>query len=252
MATPIEDLFPQARNPLNLQVINDRCLVRTEDGHRVVIVSGVVLAQYALEDRMAEAHAMVSLVEQGWADQNDVACAFNYSVRTLRRDQRRYEEGGLAALGQPRGYPAGRTRLTVSRRQTVQRLKSQGHSHCEIARRLGISETAVRKLLLRLGWKEPFAQPDLLPLDGNQISNPNLSAFTATATAPGSTQSANPNLSAFSCAAKESPVASRDTDPRDRCADRLLARLGLLEDAPPLFGSAAAVHAPEFFWRFRS
>src|SRR2546425_11649924 len=28
---------------------------------------------------------------------------------------------------------------------------------------------------------------------------------------------------------------------RSRCADRLLARLGLLEDAPPLFGSAAAV-----------
>jgi len=33
------------------------------------------LAQYAVGDRMAEAHAMVSLVEQGWADQNDVARA---------------------------------------------------------------------------------------------------------------------------------------------------------------------------------
>jgi hypothetical protein len=37
------------------------------------------------------------------------------------------------------------------------------------------------------------------------------------------------------------PVVSRDTDPGDRCADRLLARLGLLEDAPPPFGSARAV-----------
>ena len=36
-------------------------------------------------------------------------------------------------------------------------------------------------------------------------------------------------------------MVSHDTDPSDRCADRLLARLGLLEDAPPLFGSAAAV-----------
>src|ERR1039458_1629772 len=33
-----------------------------------------------------------------------------------------------------------------------------------------------------------------------------------------------------------------DSGPQpDRCGDRLLARLGLLEDAPPLFGSAAAV-----------
>lgn len=220
MATPTEDLFPEARNPPHLRVINDRCLVRTQDGHRVVIVSGVVLAQYALEDRMAQAHAMVSLVEQGWADQNDVACAFSYSVRTLRRVQRRYEEGGLAALGQPRGYPAGRARLTASRRQTVQKLKTQGHSHCEIARRLGISETAVRKLLLRMGWKERVAEPALLPWDGNETSNPKLSAFTPAAVTPGSTQSAHPNLSAFSSGAKESPMASRDTDPSDRCADR--------------------------------
>jgi prepilin-type processing-associated H-X9-DG protein len=53
--------------------------------------------------------------------------------------------------------------------------------------------------------------------------------------APGSS---NPKLSAFCATAQP---ASRDTDPRDRSADRLLARLGLLEDAPPLFGSASAV-----------
>src|ERR1019366_7252678 len=33
-------------------------------------------------------------------------------------------------------------------------------------------------------------------------------------------------------------VLSRDADPADRRTDRLLARLGLLEDAPPLFGPA--------------
>src|SRR5512142_3171870 len=126
MAAPIDgDLFPQARNPPHLQVINDRCTIRTQDGHRVVTVSGVVLAHYALGDRMAEAHAMVSLVEQGWAKQTDVARAFDCSARKVRRDQRRYEKGGLAALGQPRGYPEARARLTPSRRQTVQQLKAR-------------------------------------------------------------------------------------------------------------------------------
>src|SRR5882762_3987374 len=96
-AAPDADLFPNAHNPEGLRVINDRCVVRTEDGQRMVIVSGVVLAQYALSDQMAEAHAMVSLVEQGWADQNDVASVFGCSVRTLRRHQRRFEDGGLAA-----------------------------------------------------------------------------------------------------------------------------------------------------------
>jgi hypothetical protein len=52
---------------------------------------------------------------------------------------------------------------------------------------------------------------------------------------------AHPKLSAFCSTAKESPVVSQDTDPSDRCADRLLARLGLLADAPPLFGSATVL-----------
>jgi hypothetical protein len=62
-----------------------------------------VIAQYAVTDRMAEAHAMVSLVDQGWADQNDVARAFGCSTRTLRRHQGRFAEGGLASLGHAGG-----------------------------------------------------------------------------------------------------------------------------------------------------
>jgi hypothetical protein len=121
---PGEDLFPDARNPEHTCVINDRCLLKTQDGHRVVLVSGMVLAQYALADRMAEAHAVVGLVEQGWADQLEVARAFNCSARTVRRHQRRFEEGGLAALSRVDGYPRGRARLAVSRRHLVQQLKA--------------------------------------------------------------------------------------------------------------------------------
>jgi hypothetical protein len=33
------------------------------DGHRVIVVSGVALAQYTVGDRMAEVSAMVGLVE---------------------------------------------------------------------------------------------------------------------------------------------------------------------------------------------
>ena len=241
----MKTFFPEARNPQDTWVINERCLVRTQEGHRVVIVSGVVLAHYALGDRMAEAHAMVSLVEQGWADQNDVARVFGCSVRTVRRDQHRYEDGGLVALGQPRGYPEGRPRLPASRRRTVQQLKAQGHSHCEIARRLGVTKTAIRKLLRRLGWRdEPAAQANLLPLDEGQASNPKLSAF-ASAVVPSLPQvlapSANPNLSAF-WPGRQGDLPYQPRHQSDRsCADRLLARLGLLEDAAPLFGSAVAV-----------
>lgn len=217
------DLFPTPSAPEGTQVINDRCSVRTQEGHRVVIISGIVLAHYAVGDRIAEAHARVSLVEQGWADQNDVATVFDCSTRTVRRDEQRFEDGGMAALGHASGYPPGRPRVTLTR--SVERLKSEGHSNREIARRLGISETAVRKRLRRVGWKDPQTEQKVL-----------LESQTAS---PVAGKGCEPNLSAF-CAEPDAPI-SFDSDPSDRRVDRLMAYLGLLEDAAPLFRSEAAV-----------
>jgi len=238
-----EDLFPEVHNPENLRVINSRCMVRSQEGHCVVLVSGTPLAQYASTDRMAEAYAMVNLVEQGWASQQEVARAFSCSVRTLRRHQQRFEDGGLAALGRQSGYPKGRWRLPAARTGLINRLKSLGHSNREMARRLGVSEMAIRKLLRRLGWKAALPVQAEWSFSGRATANPNLSgsAPAAASSAPSSpAQDANPNLSAFG-SIEGSALVSQDKDPDHRCADRLLARLGLLEDAPPLFGSATAV-----------
>jgi transposase len=239
-----DDLFPDLRNPEGLQVINDRCLIRTQDGHRVVLVSGIVLAQYVLGDRMAEAYARVNLIQQGWASQREVAEAFGCSERTARRDQCRFEEAGLAELGQSGGYPKGRWRLSAGRVGLIHRLKANGRSNREIARQCGVSEMAIRKVLHRLGWKEPPREQELLPLAEASPVKPNRSGC-ASAAAPvpalGSGAGANPNLSAFCSHAEAAPSTSYDTDPSNRGVDRLLARLGLLEDAPPLFGSAPAV-----------
>jgi transposase len=242
--TQKDDLFPEARNPESLRVINSRCLLRNQNSYCVVLVSGIVLAQYASNDRMAEAHAMVSLVEPGWANQNEVARAFDCSVRTVRRHQRRFEEGGLAALGQTDGYPRGRARLTDARQRLVQRLKSRGIAQREIARRIGVGENAVRKLLRRLGWKTTSPVQTELSLPGKASAHPNLSGSPSTAASPRPSappQGADPNLSAFSSTPGAGTTISFDTNPSNRCADRLLARLGLLEDAPPLFGSAIAI-----------
>jgi transposase len=219
-AAETDDLFPEVRNPEGTLIINERCTIRTQDGHRVVLVSGIVLASYAVTDHMAEAYAMVSLVEQGWASQQQLASALECSPRTIRRNQRRFEHGGLAALGHGGGYPKGQWRLSGERSRWIRRLKTAGHSNREIARRAGVSEMAIRKVLPRLGWTEVQQQPELLPV---QTATP-----------------ANPNLSAL-CVAAEPAPASHDTDPSDRSADRLLARLGLLEDAAPLFGSVTEV-----------
>jgi transposase len=238
------DWFPDAHYPEGTCVINDRCLLRTQNRHCVVMVAGIVLAQYSTADALAAAHAMVSLVEQGWATQTEVARTFRCSVRTVRRHQRRFEEGGLASLARADGFPRGRSRVPDARQRLVQRLRAEGHAQREIARRIGVSETAVRKLLRRLGWRPvAMAQPEL-GLNDPPTANPNLSGISSSSPAPPPSSlvgGANPNLSAFHSTVVPKTPASSDSDPTDRSGDRLLARLGLLDDAPPLFGSAHAV-----------
>jgi hypothetical protein len=64
---------------------------------RVVLVSGFPVAHFSDEDRPAAANAMVMLVEHGWAQQVEVARAFECDVRTVRRAQQRYDEAGHRA-----------------------------------------------------------------------------------------------------------------------------------------------------------
>jgi hypothetical protein len=234
------ELFASPLPPTGTILINDRCLIRTRDRHRIVVVAGVPLAHYTVGDRMAEAYAMVCLVEQGWADQNDVAQALGYSRRTLHRYQLRFEEGGLPALGRPGGYPKGRPRLPPSRLSRLRELKSRGLSNCEIARRLCVTETSIRKLLKRLGLGKVEVLPPQLPFPP-EASNPKLSPFSGAGPvgdADAGLAGADPKLSPFST--DEIPV-SLDTDPMDRRRDRLFAFLGLLDDAAPLFESKEGV-----------
>jgi len=186
--------LPAARE--DLVVVNGRAQVRTQDGCRVVTARGIVLAHYRIGDRMAEAHAMVSLVEQGWAEQSEVARAFGVTTRTLRRQQRRYEEGGLSALGRSGGYPKGRPRLPISRAAQVRKLKEAGNTTREVARRLGVTEKAIRKQLRAIGWIETPAAGQLklalADADPNLSGRPEPTPAEA-ALAPAS--AADPNLS---------------------------------------------------------
>ena len=243
------ELFEGTGPPEGTVVVNGRCVVHSREGFRIVVGSGVPLHQFAVADRMAEAYSIVSLIEQGWATQVEVAVAFGRSTRSVRRYQDRFARGGLAALGRGGGYPAGRPRLPTSRTRLIERLKAEGHSNRAIAARVGITEKAVRKVLRRLGWKPAPPDPSpLLPLLSGG-ADPNVSGSTETcgstprgnegpggqrpAAAPGG--SADPNLSG----PPEEPLPiTLDEDPTDRRWDRLLAFLGFLDDAAPLFSSA--------------
>jgi len=89
--------LPQSRRSETI-VINARCTLQAEDEHCVVVVAGLVVHSYNATDPIFEAHAMVLLVDAGYAHQNDIARAVDCSGCTVRRHQRRYEQGGMAEL----------------------------------------------------------------------------------------------------------------------------------------------------------
>ncbi|MGA2366808.1 MAG: putative transposase [Steroidobacteraceae bacterium] len=232
--------------PLNIVVINARCSLRIEADQRAIVVGGLPVHHYRAEDALAEAYAMVFLVEQGFAQQSDVARAFGRSVRTVRRHQARYVQGGMAALGREEGWRRGRRRISGTRLRTIELLKSQGLSNRAIAHRLGVSEKAIRKLV---GPSKPAASAQLAfagMTSAAAAQPPARSAKSAGDTADHATPLAQDRggesdpIGAPADDAEPLPM-SLDRDASDRTFDRQLAHLGLLDDAAPLFRDGAAV-----------
>ena len=124
----------------------------------MVLVHGVIVAHYDKNDRAAEEYAMLTLLDSGYAEQEEIACAFSCSTRSIRRYFQRFELGGLPALGRARGRPSETApKKTDERDRTILRMKERGFSNRGIAQRLALAENSVRKRLRRLRWKP---QPD--------------------------------------------------------------------------------------------
>ncbi|MHB8390236.1 MAG: putative transposase, partial [Acidobacteriaceae bacterium] len=172
-----------------------------------------------------------------------IARSFGYSARSLRRYQERFEAGGMGALARDAGRRVGTrigNRKDRGRDQTILHLKTKGMSNRAIAGRLGVVENAIRKRLRRLGWKPsgPIAQPCLsfeqqTTADAVSAIEVSAGAQGISGNAPGATAERGEED------ALEAELTSLDLDPLDRSTDRLLAKMGLIEDAAPVFAPAA-------------
>lgn len=242
-----KELLPCPSPPSGTVYVNERVCFQTEGTQRVISVYGVVFAHYGVEDRAAEAYAMLTLWECEYATQTQIARAFGYSTRSLRRYQERFEAEGMRALvrkpGRPTGRPAGGA-TQRGRDQTILHLKTKGASNRAIAGKLGLSEKAIRKRLRRLGW-QPQSEPavsDLLfeqDIPGDASSPSEVPANTSGV--PQGVAAAAAEQRGERQQELEAAPVSRGLNPLDRSLDRLLAAMGLLEDAAPVFAPAESL-----------
>jgi transposase len=226
--------------PPGLVVINDRCCMETRQGRRFIAIGSQLTSSYAIGDGARETMAMLDLIETGTATQLEVARAFGYSTRQVRRYQRQRENGGLAADRRPGRRPGavGVVRLKAFAVRSVRQFKEAGISNREIARRLGVCEKAIRKLLRRMGW-QPCPQAAQQPLPGLDLFRE--AAVPMTSVPPVIPTPLSPQEEPGAEDLPEPCPPSLDHDPANRSLDRLLACMGALDDARPLFQAGARI-----------
>ena len=247
--TPTQSLLPLEDVPSDGRTfVNKSMWFVDQDGYRVVFRWHEPLYRVALCDEVHLRLVAVSLRQSGLASQEEIARAFGHSVATQRRWERQYEQGAIDGL-RPKRSAGRRRQLSRSQEALVRKWFDGGISNREIARRLAVGEATVRRTLKRLGLeRSPEQRQRPLPLAGVDRTTPG-AAETPTGEDDGPAAEAQSQpaeqVEAFAePRSEDSPLPGSltvDHDPRDRSGDRALARLGLLEDALPLFGDGEAV-----------
>jgi len=250
---PLEEVQPDGRTFLNTAV-----WFVDSDGYRVVFRWHEPIYRVALSDEVHLRLVAISLRQSKLATCEEICHAFGHSAATQGRWERQYRQHGIHGLESKK--PSGRGReLDKGQEAFVRRWFHAGYSNREMAKRLMVDEATVRRTLNRLRLaREPAAVASLLPPVEDQAAEvaqaPSAALALATAIERSdSSATETPPLAAVvsapsppPCVADAAEVQSPalftlDRDPHDRSNDRALARLGLLEDASPLFADAACV-----------
>jgi transposase len=209
------------------------------DGHRVIFCRHEPLFRIPLGDRVHLRMAAVTLRLSKLASQEEIAEAFGHSVATQRRWEERYQKQYLDGLAPKRnkGLPS---KVDATQEALVRRWFAAGKSNRQIAQRLAVGEATIRRTLRRLNLKRPpQVEPVLLFAEEPEATAGAPDESTVTVQSAAVPERSEMSESEIAMGANDMAVGiSIDCDPADRSGDRALARLGLLEDAVPLFANA--------------
>jgi len=272
MTSPLLPIVPAPRTTIP---INLRFALSAEGDLRVIFMNGQPVMEFHASDQAARDLAIVQLCEHGGLTEVEVARSFDVSRPTVSRAKQKYADGGVAALVSRLG-PKGPSKIKDYKEQLMIEMAREGRSKVEIATKLGVNESAVRKALRRMGLEElAVRQPKLLVEEPTQESAAGaahealeLVRALEVVEAVQSIQAQDMQIAA--CEAREvqadvvaaaaegtaaqgvqTPAAddslpvvtSFDIDPQNRSVDRALAHAGLLDDAAPVFGTQRNVRS---------
>ena len=251
--------MPLRESPSTTVHVNARAQVHVEGAVYCLVVSGLSVLSWKEDDLATRSLAMVTLLRCGLAKQTEVAKAFGCDRVTVYRAVKAYEADGVAGLVPGKTGPRGPRLFGEAVTKQAIALRAAGETFAAIAHRLGTSVSGVRHCLERagLGPREPEQVDLAVAAKEAQAAPPTTEKPVAVAEQPAAAKSepctreepATPGVtaddseapSAEAVAPAVEPPARGQTapvagDPWDRSADRVFARMGLLQEAPPQFG----------------
>src|SRR5271166_6257274 len=169
-ARPISDISQPNTNSSRIDV-NQRLWFAERDGYRVVFCRHEILYRVALNDPHHLALVAVTLRQSELATQSEIAAAFGHSVATQRRWETRYCQHGSDGL-QARTSTGRAPTIDRSQRAFVLRWFHAGVSNREMARRLAVSETTIRRVLQKAGLQRRTPPVAELPWDAACVAPP--------------------------------------------------------------------------------
>ena len=230
--------------------INPSLWFVNRDGYRVVFYRHEPLYRMALKDRVHLRFVAVSLRQSQLATQEEIAAAFGHTVATQRRWERAYQQEGGEGLIPKR--PTGRNaKLTKGQEAFVRKWFHAGLANVTIAQRLGVGETTIRRTLKRLSLHRVVTtvQQSLAVFEEQTEQVMPAEEFSARGSIAKGRFSASVGVARRVCQGSRGGntgsgsdgadallhVGPRSLGPQPRSG---LRRLGLLEDATPLFADA--------------
>src|SRR6201998_2247645 len=209
-------------------------------------------------DTAGRRFAAVSLMRIKAATQLQVAEAFAVKPATVRRWDTQLTDAGVAGLLPERKGPKRKSKLTGDTLAAIGRLREGGASYRAIAAATGVSEGSVRNALKPAGADvdsdercTPTGSDETSPQEQEQEQEQEQKQEQEVDVEPAQEVEAGPvpGIDAGGeddCAAMVSAVMATTpvevpvlADPVPRAAERVMARFGLIESAPPVFTACA-------------
>jgi len=226
-----QDLIDPSSLADSAGVINYACRFDDHGAQRFILIGGKVFYTYDLDDALSERFVWMQIVLSKYAKMSEIAAATGIGLRSLERWHQLVSRGGFGALV-PKPITGRPPSISDSLASEVLRLIALGHGHKQIMSLLKLSGSSIDRIVAAHKAESLAVVQDQLGLDEVEANVERL----------------EPASQVSEQVSEQEPrgVQSAD-DPLNRSLDRMFARVGLIDDADPLFAPGERLTDMGFF-----